>query len=312
MSNTPTWQCILICWGSKYGAADINHVVQSVAAHTAEVPRFVLLTDRPRPGLLPGVLSRPLPAFWLRPEFLRAGCQAKLGMFEQGVLPDDLPAVYIDLDTMILGDMARALDLMESPRTICLLPSAVLPFGPIGRWVHRWTRGRHYARGNSSIVVFHPREAAYVADRFRECLARHPQWDFKPMSADERFISWAAQPVMKAIPRHFAVKFPTEFMWPARWWVHLLGSLPWVVRRRRGLTAITLPGFEVKHEALLALDEGAEIVDRKGRRLVWTDRALGPVRRQLIQDARALIEAREKLARALDGPGAAPVHEAVA
>lgn len=311
MSKPPRWQCVLICWGTKYGAAYINHVVESVVAHTSDIPRFVLLTDRPRLGLHPLVHTRSLPAFWLRADFLTAGCQAKLAMFESGVLPDDLPAVYIDLDTMILGDMARALDLMESPRTICLLPSAVLPFGPIGRWVHRWTQGRHYARGNSSIVVFHPRESAYVAERFRECLDRYPQRDFKPMAADERFISWTAQPVMKGIPSGFAVKFPTEFMWPARWMVHLRGYLPWVVRRRRGLTAITLPGFEVKQEALLALEEGAEIVDRKGRRLVWTDRALGPVRQQLIADARALTERRQKLAQAMEGPEKTPEGEAV-
>ena len=290
--GSPRWQCVLICWGEKYDAADVNHLVRSVCAQTADEPRFVLLTDRPRPGVEPRVLTRDIPDFWLRPHFLRGGCQAKLAMFERGVLPDDLPAIYIDLDTVILGDMARALDFLESPGTVCLLQSAILPFGPFGRWLHKQTGGRRYARGNSSIVVFHPRSTPYIAEQFRDCVGRHPAFDFRPMVADERFISWAAQPFMKAIPSSFAVKFPTEFMLPYRWMVHLRSSLPWVKRRRRGLTAVTLPGFEVKPEALLALSEGAEIIDRKGRRLIWTDRALGPLRQQLLEDARKLARLR--------------------
>lgn len=300
MNPAPRWQCVLICWGEKYGSADINHLVESVLARTGDVPRFVLLTDRPRHGLASQVQTRQIPPFWLRPDFLRGGCQAKLAMFEAGVLPDDLPAVYIDLDTVILGDMAGAVDLLSTAQTVCLLPSAILPFGPIGRLMHRATGGRHYARGNSSIVVFHPRQSSHIAQRFRACLEQFPDLGFRPMAADERFISWAAQPFAKAIPSWFAVKFPTEFMWPARWIVHLRGRMPWITRRRSGLRAITLPGVEVKAEVLLALPEGAEIVDRKGRRLFWTEQALGPVRRQLIADARALADRRVQ-----SGPGSA-------
>jgi hypothetical protein len=294
MNSEPRWQCVLICWGEKYGAGDINHLVDSLTAQTAAPPRFVLLTDRPRQGLDPRVHSRPIPAFWLKPEFLRGGCQAKLGMFEAGALPDDLPAVYIDLDTVILGDMAEAVGFLDDARTICLLQSAILPFGPVGRLVHRLTRGRHYARGNSSIIVFHPREAVDVATRFRQCFERYGPQGIRPMAADERFISWAAQPRMKAVPAWFAVKFPTEFMWPQRWIVDLRNRLPWIVSRRARLRAITLPGLEVKPEALLALPDGAEIVDRKGRRLFWTESALGPVRERLLADARRLIEHRQR------------------
>jgi hypothetical protein len=53
-------------------------------------------------------------------------------------------------------------------------------------------------------------------------------------------------------------------------------------RRWAGLVAITLPGNEVKGPELSTLPEGAEIADRKGRRLIWSDRALGPVRARII------------------------------
>jgi hypothetical protein len=30
-SQPKAWQCVLICWGTKYGAADINRLVKRVA-----------------------------------------------------------------------------------------------------------------------------------------------------------------------------------------------------------------------------------------------------------------------------------------
>ena len=53
-------------------------------------------------------------------------------------------------------------------------------------------------------------------------------------------------------------------------------------RRRAGLVAITLPGVEVKAAELLALPEGAIVTDRKGRRMEWSDRYLGPIRQRLV------------------------------
>lgn len=102
------------------------------------------------------------------------------------------------------------------------------------------------------------------------------------MIADERFISWCAQPVMRAVPSSLAVKFPTEFMYPWLWIGRLRGALPGVRRRRAGLVAITLPGEWVKPAELLSLREGAIVADRKGRRMEWSDRYLGPVRQRLV------------------------------
>src|SRR5690606_21443433 len=156
------------------------------------------------------------------------------------------------------------------------------PFGAVARWIWRRSGGRKYARGNSSVVVFHPAHTGYIAERFLDCLARHPDFTFRPMIADERVISWCAQPVMRAVPSSLAVKFPTEFMYPRLWIGRLRGALPWVRRRRAGLVAITLPGVEVKASELLALPEGAIVTDRKGRRMEWSDRYLGPIRQRLI------------------------------
>ena len=276
------WQLVLIAWGTKYGVDDINAMVAVVRAQSRGPARVVLITDRDRPGLSPGIETRPHPPEFLLPAMTGGGCQAKLAMFKPGLLPDDMPAIFLDLDTVVMGDISRLLAVCPAPENVAIRKSAILPFGALARWIWRRTGGRKYARGNSSVVVFHPAHAGYIAERFLECLSRHPDFAFRPMIADERFISWCAQPVMRAVPSSLAVKFPTEFMYPWLWVGRLRGALPRVRRRRAGLVAITLPGPEVKASALLALSEGAIVTDRKGRRMEWSDRYLGPVRQRLI------------------------------
>ena len=282
------WQLALVLWGTKYPVAELNHVIETARAHTATPPRVVLFTDRKRDGLVADVRQVRMDPFWLNPAFTGGGCQAKLCLFEPGGLEPDLPTIYVDLDTAVFGDLARLLDLQTTPETIAMLQSALLPFGALGRLAHRLSAGRRYARGNSSIVVFTPRHGAHIATRFRALWAEHGAVAIKPMRADERFISWAAQPQMRAIPRRFAVKLPTEFMLPWAWAIRARARLPWVRARWAGLLAVTLPGFEVKGAELLALAEGAEVIDRKGRRLIWSDEALGVVRGKLIDNYRAL------------------------
>jgi hypothetical protein len=52
--------------------------------------------------------------------------------------------------------------------------------------------------------------------------------------------------------------------------------------------AVTLPGIEVKGQELLTMAEEAEIVDRKGRILIWSEAAIGPMKARLTEYYRAL------------------------
>jgi hypothetical protein len=188
------WQLVLIAWGEKYGSADVNALVREVHAQGRGPARTVLITDRPRPGLDAGIETRPHPQAFLLPWMKRSGCQAKLGMFAEGVLPTDLPAIFLDLDTLILGDVAQLLGAVADDAQIAILQSAILPFGAVARRLYRLTGGRRYARGNSSVVVFHPARCGFIAARFLDLVAQHPNGGFRPLIADERFISWVAQP----------------------------------------------------------------------------------------------------------------------
>lgn len=274
-SAEPAWQCVLICWGDKYPTSIINNLASSIAAHAASKPRFVLISDRERPDLMPGIELVRFPDYWLGAPLRRSGCQAKLVMFEKGIVPEDLPAIYVDLDTIILGDMSKGLALMENRQTVAILQSAIIPFGWLGRFLYRVTNKRRYARGNSSFVVYHPAECHYIAEQFRALYAQHPQFEFRPMVADERFISWVAQAHMKRIPQSFAVKFPGEFMFYWGFWLYVKALLPWVRHRRQALVAVTLNGLMIKPEKLLSLKEGDVIVDEKSRKLIWSQKTLG-------------------------------------
>ena len=282
-TENATWQCVMVCWGDRYDVHYINTLVDAIRAKSAQAPRFCLITEAPKPGLDPAVRLCDFPAFFLQPQFRRGGCQAKLAMFEAGVLPDDLPAIYIDLDTVVFGDLSKGVALMPRRDAILMLQSAVIPFGPIGRLLARLTGGKRYARGNSSVVVFHPAECTHIAARFRDLSARHRPEEFRPMVADERFISWAAQPQMKALPGSFAVKFTSEYMFWWTPWLHLKAMLPWVRQRRARQVAVTLNDASIKPEALMQLPDGGRLRDRKGRWLIWSDRVMGPARRGIME-----------------------------
>ncbi len=277
----PTWQCVMVCWGTKYSTALINNLVRSIANKARSQPRFILISDRERPDLADRIELVRFPEYWLQDRLKTSGCQAKLVMFDHGIVPTDLPAIYVDLDTIVLGDLGTGLKLMENRQTVAILQSAIIPFGWIGRTLYRWTNRRRYARGNSSFVIYHPAECHFIAERFKALLEQNPRLEFRPMVADERFISWVAQPHMVRIPNSFAVKFPGEFMFYWGFWLYIKARLPWVKSRRKGLVAVTLNGLMIKPEKLLSLKEGDVIVDEKSRKLIWSEKTLGFMRSKI-------------------------------
>ncbi len=172
-SNQPTWQCVMVCWGDKYPVSLINHLMGEIERHASTCPRFVLICDEPKLGLRNDAITRDFPPFFLNPQFKKGGCQAKLAMFEKGVLPEDLPCVYIDLDTIVLGDISAGLQLMDSRKTVAMLPSAIIPFGPIGRTLWKWTdkkiRPRQFLDGG-----FPPSRVPLRGDNFSRVASRTP------------------------------------------------------------------------------------------------------------------------------------------
>lgn len=277
------WQCVLIAWGDKYPVALINRLAQTIVNQSKCAPKMVLITDQPQAAWLSFIQVIAFPAYWNQPVFKTSGCHAKLVMFDQGVLEPDRPAIYVDLDTVIKGNMQALLGLLREPSSVAILPSAILRFGRFSRLLYRITDKRRYARGNSSIVVFHPAHCHYIAQQFKTFFARYPDFSFRPMIADERWISWVAQPFMQAVPHAMVTKFTAEYMHPLRLWLLIKAYLPWVRQRRQKQIAVTLNGLLIKPEKLLSLEEGAVIIDEKNRKMIWSTRTLGHMKKDLLQ-----------------------------
>jgi hypothetical protein len=282
------WQCVLVAWGEKYPAAEINLLAKSIGDAAHGLQRIILITDRERPGLSEGIICTRFPDYFLQSQFTNRSCLAKLAMFEKGVIPEDFPAIYCDLDTLVLKDLSPLLTLLRSSETIALLPASIISFGWFSTLIHKWTKGRVHARGNSSILVFNPKSCHHIAREFRTLYDAKTAKRFRPFGADDRFLSWFAQDTLRLIPNSLCVKLPTEYMqfWP--WLIHLRARLPWIRRRRDALLAVTLPGMSVKGSDLLALQYGHILTDRRGRKLIWSDEALGSLRGKLIAYYRQL------------------------
>jgi len=286
------WQCVLICWGTKYGTTDINRLVNIIADNNTRVARFVVLSDRTHENLDPRAETIELPEIFMKPEFTTAGaCHAKLSMFKEGILKTDMPAIYIDLDTAVLGPIEQAFKFRRSKKSIVMFQSALLPFSALARTLFRLTRGKRYARGNSSFVIFDPACWTKISDDFLNIYAAGNFRKFRPTISDERYISWVAQEHMIALPNHFAVKFATEFMLHHWLLTYAKSCLPWVRRRRDRLSVVTLCDVTVKPENLITLKSGAKISDPKGRVLIWNNFVLGKMRQKLIAYYSAKTEA---------------------
>ncbi|NNJ68401.1 MAG: hypothetical protein HKP54_10225 [Boseongicola sp.] len=296
----PTWQCVLICWGTKYTSAYINHTVEAVIRTSATKPRFILISDRPREGMHPDIQIVDFDPWFLNPRFLSGALHAKLSMFSKGVVPDDLPAIFLDLDTAVFGDVSQALKLMKDRKSMLMLQSVVLPFGWPGRLVYKLTNKKKYARGNSSMVVYHPAECTYIADEFRRLYEKYGDYSIRPMIGDERFISWIAQMHIERVPNWLAVKFLNEYMHTGKWLVYLKGALPWVQKRRDGLAAVTLPGDYIKPERLMEYKDGDALRADKDRWILWNKAALGNMGDRLHEYYQPLMEKLEAEKRSSD------------
>jgi hypothetical protein len=271
------WQLILICWGTKYGVEDINRAHNAARATSNRHVRTILITDRDRPGLAEDITPVMFPEEFLDEAFRGPGCQAKLVMFSDRV-PDDLPAAFTDLDSLILGDLAKVLEDLRSEKELMILQSTLLPANGLTRMLHRLTKGKIYARGNSSIVAFHPKHHRRIAKRFLEIHAQNGL-SFKPTWADERFMSWAAQDHLRFADSRKAVKFTREFMAKNLKAVKQRTASSARQTKRSSLIFVTLNQDVLKPDQLLRARDGEVIQDRKGRMTEWSDAALGPFRK---------------------------------
>lgn len=283
------WCLVLVLWGDKYSALHINSIVDNVYSYSATCAEAVLMTDRYRDGVDGRVRQVLIPDELNRAEF-KKNYTIKLSLFDPSALPADMPCVYLDLDTVVTGNLDCLASLLQTPNDLYMLPPGnVLRFGAIRRWAFRLTQGRSMATGNSSIVVFH---SDMQPNLLKEFLRLRAVGGPPPrvLVNDDLFISWYGQKNLHAVPQNLGVMFRREFLTRFRWLGWVRGRLPWVKRRREQIVAVTFNGVEHKLEKLAQLPDGALHRDSKGRFGYWSRREMGPIKDRIVQAAQRLLK----------------------
>lgn len=98
---------VVICmkWGRLYPSSYVNVLHSAVRNHLEGDFRFVCLTDDPS-GLVPGIEHFPIPDIGLREDLFRIGAWPKISVFSQDLYGLTGRALFIDLDTILCGDLA--------------------------------------------------------------------------------------------------------------------------------------------------------------------------------------------------------------
>lgn len=286
------WCLVLAVWGEKYRAVHVNELARRARALSPSLVRVVLYTDRLRDGIDANIHQTLFPAYFAWPEFFGGAYRAKLAVFSRLPLPSGVRCLYVDLDTVITGDLGRIAALAEGPDEVWMMPPAGLGFGAARRLVDRLRGGKHYPVGNSSLVAFHPDAEPNIAEAFHRRHADGIDVTLRYMHVDDVFISWLMRGRLRGIPNTLAVSFRREFMARARLILWLRHLSPRRRNRRKGLVAVTFNGLAVKPELLVDLPDGELLRDGKGRIGYWNDRFIGPVRQQIIASYRRILSDR--------------------
>jgi hypothetical protein len=156
----------VICmkWGTLFGPEYVNRLYYGVRRHMSIPFHFVCLTDDAT-GLDAGIDAKPLPE-------LDVKGSTDLRWRKLTVLSEDLfglkgPAIFLDLDTVVVGDLAPMFSLpgkFHICRERLLFPKKLRTFR------RRLLSPRRYRaaniEGNSSVFRFEIGEFAYVLDRY--------------------------------------------------------------------------------------------------------------------------------------------------
>ena len=266
-------QVVVVKWGERYSAAHVNNTFGEICKLSSRDVKCLCVTDDAA-GLAGFIEAKPFPDWGNWYETLKKGCRLKLSIFEPGLLDPDLPTLFFDLDTMILGDIAELVKELEKTGGLYMCRGHFIPLWRILGAIKRVVK-EYYYYGNSPILAFYPkdfeglvkdfkREFEYV--RWRGITLKWPL--DRICKTDERFISYFARGRVRVFPKHLAVKFTTEYMTPFVDLSQLIIKLPWVKRRRKSQVALTFSGHVLKPSLVKNIKNGTKVASRHYR-MTW-------------------------------------------
>lgn len=271
-------QVVMVKWGDRYPAYFVNAMVRNVARYSSESVRFVCITDDHPDAFDRGIVVKEFPDYGLparQMNHMKSGCRLKLSMFHPGIVDPDLPTLFFDLDTAIVGDVVALAACLRRRPALYMLPN---------HWVKHWSfravskplfPGRYYF-GNSSVMGFYPGAFTDLLPRFSDAFtqaaagkATCPLMN-KALISDERFLSYYADGFVRTFPGSLACKFASEYMFPLTGRCALYNALPHVQKRRRQHVAVTFHGPVLKPARIITYEKGQSI-QYKDYAVRWSD-----------------------------------------
>lgn len=260
------WNLVLMIWGSAYPDAACNRLIAQAHAHGTPPSRVIVLTDRTDRALDPRAQQCPIAADFDRPDYKTGGLPVKISLFDIPALPTGAVCVYVDLDSIIIGDVSR-LAALATQAPIWTLPSPKGRLSATSRLIWRISAGRRFGAGNSSVFAYRNGFAGNPTEKFRADTPLFGRSGSAYRSNDDRFIAWACHDVIRPIPRNLAVRFRIEFL---ELTLPLNRVKAWLrARARQNLAIITFDGSMTKPETIAATPQGGLITDHHGRRGRW-------------------------------------------
>lgn len=278
------WYLILMIWGDRYSDADCNRLIRTAYSHSPTLKGVVVLSDRLDRHLDPGAVQCPISKDFDHSDFKKNGLAVKISMFEIEVLPPDTLCVYVDLDSVIIGDLGK-LAALTRDAPLWTLPTPRARFNAVSRMRWRLSKGRRFGAGNSSVFAYRNAFAGNPTAKFRQKTPVFGQTASERVRRnDDRFIGWSCQDIIRPLPSNFAVRFRIEFLEVALW----LNRIKALLRRkkRQDLVVITFDGALTKPDVIAGLSDGELITDHHGRRARWTDFQMGGLRARILAGLR--------------------------
>jgi hypothetical protein len=292
MAHRYRFVLVLALWGVRYGTPHVNGLVEAAFRLSPALDRVVLMTDRIRAGIDPRVKQSLFPPPYDRPEFYGHGYRAKLAVFSAIPASDNLPCVFLDLDSIIVGDLGRIAEQVMSPDDLLMLPPAGLGFGSIRRMLDRIrSNPKKFATGNSSVLAFHSAAQPNLSELYSYYFVTGqfpPGWQ---SVVDDALISSFGRGRVRAVPTDCAVMLRREFLSRIPFWALLKSRLPWVRSRRARIAVVTMNGLYVKPEILATLPEGSTLGDGRGRYGRWSEAGFGSLWHPLRAASEAITQA---------------------
>lgn len=273
------WYLVMMIWGDRYSDVFCNRLIHSAFKYSKTCLGAVILTDRCDRNIDSRGAQVKIASYFNRDAFKTGGLAVKISMFEIDEIPDGATCVYVDLDSLIVGELDSVAALSNHTQlwTIDVFPKR---FGARARRKAINTGGKKYRVGNSSAFVFRNKFAGNPTQKFREL---HSAGQLAPsMFHDDVFIGWACQQQLRGFPTNMVCYFRVEFLWPTMW----LADLVAIFRKaaRENIKIITFAGPKTKLDTLIDLPDRAIITCHHNRIARWDDQQTSKLKSRIIEE----------------------------